>query len=272
MAKRYTTWLALTVASSLLAACVFPLTPVPQGDATGATPAATELAGTSWLLSSLNGQPAPADPAITLSFGTGGQVSGSDGCNRYSGQATIDGTTLTFGTLATTRRACPAPIMEQANAYQTALSQTASYTVTVDQLTLLDTGGQSLAEFAAQPTDLAGTSWTVIAYNNGQGGIVSTLSGTTLTAEFSAEGQLGGSAGCNQYNASYETDGSGTLTIGAAISTRMACTEPEGVLEQEAQFLEALATVATYRMEGNQLELRTADGEIAVQLHQGVTN
>ena len=35
---------------------------------------------------------------------------------------------------------------------------------------------------------------------------------------------------------------------------------------QEAQYLKALATAATYRLDGDQLELRNADGALAVTL------
>jgi heat shock protein HslJ len=46
----------------------------------------------------------------------------------------------------------------------------------------------------------------------------------------------------------------------------MMCTKPEGVMEQEQQFLKALETVATARFEGDRLELRTAEGALAITL------
>lgn len=49
-------------------------------------------------------------------------------------------------------------------------------------------------------------------------------------------------------------------------STLKACLEPEGLMEQETEFLTALSTVDTYRVEGSQLEMRTADGAIALTL------
>jgi heat shock protein HslJ len=36
-------------------------------------------------------------------------------------------------------------------------------------------------------------------------------------------------------------------------------------MEQEAQYLSALETAATYKIEGKVLELRTADGALAVK-------
>jgi heat shock protein HslJ len=41
------------------------------------------------------------------------------------------------------------------------------------------------------------------------------------------------------------------------------CNDPEGVMDQESQFLAALESAATYKIEGTRLELRTADGALA---------
>jgi len=43
----------------------------------------------------------------------------------------------------------------------------------------------------------------------------------------------------------------------------MACSEPAGVMEQEAQYLAALQSAATYQIEGNVLQLRTKDDALA---------
>jgi len=51
-----------------------------------------------------------------------------------------------------------------------------------------------------------------------------------------------------------------------ATATKKTCARPAGVMEQETQYLKALATAATYRMDGDRLELRTADGALAVTL------
>ncbi|HXV97717.1 MAG TPA: carboxylesterase family protein, partial [Anaerolineae bacterium] len=49
-----------------------------------------------------------------------------------------------------------------------------------------------------------------------------------------------------------------------AAATRKACPQPEGVMDQEMQYLAALETAATYQLRGDTLELRTADGALAV--------
>ena len=74
-----------------------------------------------------------------------------------------------------------------------------------------------------------------------------------------------GSAGCNNYFGPYQASGT-NITIQPPAATSQACAEPEGVMEQEAQFLSALPTAATFRLDGDSLELRTAGDQIAVML------
>ena len=45
----------------------------------------------------------------------------------------------------------------------------------------------------------------------------------------------------------------------------MMCAEPEGIMEQEAAFLAALSTAATYSINGQVLEMRTADDAMALR-------
>jgi heat shock protein HslJ len=117
--------------------------------------------------------------------------------------------------------------------------------------------------YKSQSQDLAGTSWEVIGVNNGQQAVISTLPDTTITADFGEDGTLSGNSGCNTYNGPYTVDGN-QITIGPLSSTMMACGEPAGVMEQEAQYLAALGTAATYQIEGTVLELRAEDGALAV--------
>jgi heat shock protein HslJ len=107
----------------------------------------------------------------------------------------------------------------------------------------------------------------VLAYNNGKQAVVSVLAETKLTAVFGKGGSLTGFAGCNDYNASYKA-AAPKISIGPVASTRKHCEEPAGVGEQETSYLAALETAATYRVEGSRLELRTADGGLAVELHR----
>ena len=68
--------------------------------------------------------------------------------------------------------------------------------------------------------------------------------GTQITANFGEDGQLTGSAGCNDYFGPYETDGQ-KISMGPFGTGRTACSEPEGIMEQESQYLAALETADT---------------------------
>ena len=148
-----------------------------------------------------------------------------------------------------------------------ALTAAATFEIGDDELVLLDANGNAIARFDAISQALEGSSWQVIGYNNGMGGVVSVIIGTEITADFGEDGQLTGSASCNNYFASYETEGD-NITIGPAGSTMMACPEPEGIMEQEQQYLAALETAATYKITGLALEMRTAEGSLVANFQR----
>jgi heat shock protein HslJ len=56
------------------------------------------------------------------------------------------------------------------------------------------------------------------------------------------------------------------ISIGPLASTKMYCTEPAGVMEQETQFLLALESAASYSVEGHSLVLRTLSNGLAVEM------
>jgi heat shock protein HslJ len=107
------------------------------------------LAGNYWKLMTLGGRPvAVADNQreAHLVLGQDGRVSGSTGCNRLMGSYTLQGDTLTFSQLASTRMACPAEMMALEQAWLTTLSDTAHYSISGQRLVLEDANEQPLAE------------------------------------------------------------------------------------------------------------------------------
>ncbi|MHA4835119.1 META domain-containing protein [Sphingopyxis sp. MSC1_008] len=72
----------------------------------------TELAGTNWSFVSIGGVPVAADRPTALQF-NGNRLSGSAGCNRFSGTYAVDGGTLKAGPLMATEMACPGMELEQ---------------------------------------------------------------------------------------------------------------------------------------------------------------
>ena len=88
-----------------------------------------------------------AGTEITAVFEDGGKLSGSAGCNTYTG--TWSATAITD--VSATEKACPEPagVMQQEQAYLAALTQTAGYTFEGTSLTLLTRDGTIVATYTA---------------------------------------------------------------------------------------------------------------------------
>jgi heat shock protein HslJ len=229
------------------------------------TPAGSQgsLTGQVWGLAELNGKQLVPGTVITAVFSSDGKVAGSSGCNQYSGNYTVSGSSITFsGYMVATMMACPQPVMDQETAYLKVLGGAKSYQVSGDQMTLKDTSNTVVATFKVESQSLSGTSWQATSYNNGKQAVVSVMNGTTLTAVFGSDGSLSGNSGCNTFNGTYKATGS-QIAIGPLAATRMACSDPAGVMDQETQYLAALQSAATYLINGGKLELRTKDGALA---------
>ena len=115
------------------------------GGASGADVSAPSMSGTTWRFYDM-GQDTLADPSKTeLRIDPDGKVSGSTGCNRFTGTASIVGASLTFSPLATTRMSCEPGLMRQESGILTALQSVKSFVlVGTNRLNLLDAGGQPL--------------------------------------------------------------------------------------------------------------------------------
>ncbi len=122
--------LALVVLAAIAVGC----------DAVGTSPAAETpgptgdagLEGTDWSIEAVGGTTLAPDPPATLSVEPGGQVAGQTGCNQFNGTVSVDGAALTFGPLATTRKACEAGLMEQERAILDALAGVTGWSVAAD--------------------------------------------------------------------------------------------------------------------------------------------
>ena len=130
-----------------------------------------------------------------------------------------------------------------------------------------DATGRLLATFVPASISPVGADWVAVAYNNGKRGVVSLIMDTEVTARFGTDGRVTGTAGCNRYFASYEIEGQ-SLSIGSAGATRRLGAAPEGLMRQEAPYLEALQSATTFRLEGTRLELRRADAALAVTFNR----
>lgn len=107
------------------------------------------LAHTRWQLTALGGETLDAtreqQPYLTLDGD--GKVHGNAGCNGLNGSYEQKGESLTFGPLATTRKACPD--MEGEQAFLQALKAVSGFRIDGELLTLFDDDNQPLAGFQA---------------------------------------------------------------------------------------------------------------------------
>jgi len=239
------------------------------GSLAGIAGAAAPLEGTAWVLDSLGGNQAPAAAPLTARFADG-RVQGTDGCNRYSAAYVADGKAIQVEPRGiATQMACAPGVMQRAADFMAALSAARSYRIDTGRLRLFGADGHALAQFNAQPWSLVGTSWVVVAINNGRGALASILPDISVTMDFTTDETASGSAGCNTYSASYRSNGD-ALRFGATAATCRMCAAPE-VMVQEQAFFKALESVAVRRIEANRLELRRADGALALDLTRVLT-
>lgn len=112
------------------------------------------LIGSSWLAEDI-GKKGVIDNARTfVRFLSAEKVAGSGGVNRFSGTCTIIGEKLKFGALAVTRMAGPPAVMNQENAFLTALAAITSYRLDEnDILHLLDKDGKELVRLSRSDGD-----------------------------------------------------------------------------------------------------------------------
>lgn len=90
------------------------------------------------------------------------------------------------------------------------------------------------------------------------------IPGTEITAVFGDGGNLSGSSGCNTYSAGYQTNGS-SLTVGALSGSQQYCPSPPGVMEQEELYRLVLSSASGYTVEGRQLSIRSARGQLTFE-------
>ena len=121
------------------------------GETCGTPFSRAELEDTYWKLTRMGDEAIipiaeAREPHIVLNVD--GRMAGSDGCNQLSASYEIDGDTIGFGEIATTRMACPQG-EEQARQFREALERASRYRVVGSHLELFNEAGEMLARFEA---------------------------------------------------------------------------------------------------------------------------
>ena len=100
------------------------------------------LAGTRWLLQTVDGASVPVDTESTLAFDSSGTISGNGGCNDFTAGVDISGDALLPGALHVEGAPCDAALMALQSRYFAALADTARYEAGDSYLLLLDDQGR----------------------------------------------------------------------------------------------------------------------------------
>jgi len=193
------------------------------------------------------------------------RIEGSAGCNRFFGAySSGPGNRLALAPgIGSTQMACPPAIARQEQRYLALLPLVATWQRHGDSLQLLDNDQQPILEYAAaKPASLEDTPWQASGINNGRGGVVTSASTHLATATFTHD-SISGSAGCNTFNATYRIEDN-RIIVGPVATTRRHCAEPEGIMQQEQEYLDALERVRTYTLTSDGLELRDENGSLQV--------
>jgi len=196
-----------------------------------------------------------------------GLIVGETGCNDYNAVYAANLTEIKINAPSRTNNSgCAAGLPEQEMQYYQALNAASSYRILGNTLQIFYGDGQVLDYTAFVPqapppsagplTSLNGTRWWLVSMRN-----VVLRPGTTITADFAINadgltGTISGTSGCNTYTAPIL----GNFQVGPASTTKIFCSEPAGVMEQEASYLAMLATANRISQVNNQLVIGTPSG------------
>ena len=126
----------------------------------------------------------------------------------------------------------------------------------------------SLLGCSQKSNDLADTSLELVSLNGKD-----LIEGTAITLVFT-ETYLGGQMGCNGYGGSpdtgkYISKSNGTFQLGDPFAvTVQLCTDPEGIMEQEAEYIGTLMVASHYQIVDDRLELENETGELLLVYQQ----
>jgi heat shock protein HslJ len=124
---------ALIALAAVLASC-----------ATAEAPGPT-LEGSRWQVVAIDGQATPRTDMYQMEF-KDGRASGRFGCNRFSGEFTSMGSTLSLGPTMSTRMGCPEPASTHESEGLAVLQQEAQLAWAGNELTISNTNGSIVLE------------------------------------------------------------------------------------------------------------------------------
>jgi heat shock protein HslJ len=240
----------------------------------------TPLSEALWKLVSMGDVNNPQPPVTGSNFAAqfsvvpgslSGMLTGTTGCNEYSAAYTASTSQIKINPpFSTGNRSCVPGLAEQEQNYFLALNDATTYSISGNNLVLpYDGGKQSLIfegtqlESATRPPlkDLNGSTWYLWYINN-----TPLIAGTTIYGQFvinadGASGTLSGSAGCNNYLASFGQN----MGVQTSLSAKQVCTKPAGIMNQEGIYINILSRAFGYWQTGSQLIVNSGLGVLTYQ-------
>jgi heat shock protein HslJ len=252
--KKLVILLVLALVVLMVACSNVPAEPPVDGGAVGGRQMVGSAIIGDWNLVSLNGHDLVEGSTITASF-DGLKITGS-ACNSYFGDYAVDVDTISFSNLGSTEMFCE-DTSDQEREYFDALAVVNTWSVEGAKMQLSGDGVDLVFAQQVAPSDvsLEGTVWMLDSFIIGGDAVSSLEAGTSISATF-ADGQISGNATCNSYAGVVSLNGAG-ISISQIISTKMAC---QTGMDQEANYLQTLEQVSTWRIEGNTLTLSADSG------------
>jgi heat shock protein HslJ len=200
---------------------------------------------------------------ITAKF-SDGKIVGSTGVNRFTATYKLEPNrriTITMG--ETAKGAGTQEQMLNEQQFLGALASAKSYAADEKALTLFSGTGLAVASFEANVAlPLTGTTWKMLSFSNGKGGMSQPDGSSAVTVVFKSDGTLSGSAGLAGYHGKYTTSGS-TLKLTSPLVSQEA--GGPNLAVQDSSFLTALQKAASFTIEGNNLIIKDAAGAVAVE-------
>jgi putative lipoprotein len=108
------------------------------------------LFGSEWIAEDIDGGGVIDNAHSTIMFEADGKLSGSGGCNNFSGQAKVDGYKMEIGPLAATQRACVPALSDQEQKFFQAITNTRSFEIDEgrEKLILKDSSGAPIVRLS----------------------------------------------------------------------------------------------------------------------------
>jgi heat shock protein HslJ len=209
----------------------------PQADPVAVDPPAAKAAaivGTEWELARIGAAAPATGTRVTLQFDAD-RLGGYGGCNWYGATWSSRDGAMRIGQVESTARGCAGPV----------LAQEATLFATLQRVGVEWT---PRAVAAMDPADLAGTRWRWQAPGAAQ-----------VRLEFVDGRRLRGFAGCRDFHGTWRGRGD-RLAVDTLAMAQTDCARGEAAQALEGRFIDAFDAIETWRLDGDRLTLRNADG------------